>query len=139
MIAIAVAAVILGVVYFMLRPQKALSHGHEVVITNGTVSVGPLSSYMVNFTVPPTEGPETLYIHLTSSQPVFVYVVNGSELVTLMKTGGAASLLYKPDVTNLTASLPLPGPGSYSIVVMNKASLSTVYVNIYAYLSPSGS
>ncbi|MGC9072245.1 MAG: hypothetical protein ACP5HK_06095 [Acidilobus sp.] len=136
-IAIAMAASILAIAYFMVKPQRSLPQ--RQVVANGTISVGPLSSYIINFTVTPNESPGSLFVRLESSRALFVYVVNSSSLGTLMKTGGAPSLLYEPGVTNLSVTVILPAPGTYSIVIMNKGSLSTVNVYVYAYVKAGAS
>lgn len=131
-VAIAVAVAILLVALSIMKSSHALQH--EYVVANSTLTIEPLASYVVNFTVPPNESSASLVISLNSSQPVFVYLVNASDLSSLMQSGGAPSLLYEPGVTTLKVTEALPGPGRYSIVIMNKASLSTVNVTLYAYV-----
>ncbi len=115
-----------------MRSTQAFLHRYTIV--NSTVTIAPLASYAANFTVPTNESSASLTIYISSSQPVFVYVVNSSELTSLMRSGGAPSLLYEPNVTSLRVTQGLPGPGSYSIVIMNKAALSTVKVTVVAYI-----
>ncbi len=131
-VAIAVAVAILLVALTVMRASRAFQR--EYVVVNSTLTIEPLASYVVNFTVPANESSASISIVLNSSQPVFLYLVNSSDLSSLMRSGGAPSLLYEPGVTSLRVAKPLPGPGGYSIVIMNRASLSTASVTIYAYV-----
>jgi len=105
LLAIGIAVAVLVITIFMVKPFNTLGvkRAQQSVI-NVTVSLNPMASYIANFTVPPNYTAPKLVVQLTSSGPVALYVLSTSNLVTLEKTGGAPTLLYYPNATNVKAS-----------------------------------
>jgi len=137
LLAIGIAVAVLVITIFMVKPFNTLGvkRAQQSVI-NVTVSLNPMASYIANFTVPPNYTAPKLVVQLTSSGPVALYVLSTSNLVTLEKTGGAPTLLYYPNATNVKASASLPGPGEYSI---NRAPLASVNVRLEANITEAAS
>jgi hypothetical protein len=140
LLAIGIAVAVLVITIFMVKPFNTLGvkRAQQSVI-NVTVSLNPMASYIANFTVPPNYTAPKLVVQLTSSGPVALYVLSTSNLVTLEKTGGAPTLLYYPNATNVKASASLPGPGEYSIVIINRAPLASVNVRLEANITEAAS
>jgi len=140
LLAIGIAVAVLVITIFMVKPFNTLGvkRAQQSVI-NVTVSLNPMASYIANFTVPPNYTAPKLVVQLTSSGPVALYVLSTSNLVTLEKTGGAPTLLYYPNATNVKASASLPGPGEYSIVIVNRAPLASVNVRLEANITEAAS
>ncbi len=140
LLAIGIAVAVLVITIFMVKPFNTLGvkRAQQSVI-NVTVSLNPMASYITNFTVPPNYTAPKLVVQLTSSGPVALYVLSTSNLVTLEKTGGAPTLLYYPNATNVKASASLPGPGEYSIVIINRAPLASVNVRLEANITEAAS
>jgi hypothetical protein len=140
LLAIGIAVAVLVITIFMVKPFNTLGvkRAQQSVI-NVTVSLNPMASYIANFTVPPNYTAPRLVVQLTSSGPVALYVLGTSNLVTLEKTGGAPTLLYYPNATNVKASASLPGPGEYSIVIINRAPLASVNVRLEANITEAAS
>nr|MCG2896432.1 hypothetical protein [Acidilobus sp.] len=88
---------------------------------------------------PPNYTAPRLVVQLTSTGPVALYVLSTSDLGMLEKTGGAPTLLYYPNATNVKASASLPGPGEYSIVIINRAPLASVNVRLEANITEAAS
>jgi len=140
LLAIGIAVAVLVITIFMVKPFNTLGvkRAQQSVI-NVTASLNPMASYIANFTVPPNYTAPKLVVQLTSSGPVALYVLSTSNLVTLEKTGGAPTLLYYPNATNVKASASLPGPGEYSIVIINRAPLASVNVRLEANITEAAS
>jgi hypothetical protein len=140
LLAIGIAVAVLVITIFMVKPFNTLGvkRAQQSVI-NVTASLNPMASYIANFTVPPNYTAPKLVVQLTSSGPVALYVLSTSNLVTLEKTGGAPTLLYYPNATNVKASASLPGPGEYSIVIVNRAPLASVNVRLEANITEAAS
>ncbi len=140
LLAIGIAVAVLVITIFMVKPFNTLGvkRAQQSAI-NVTVSLNPMASYIANFTVPPNYTAPKLVVQLTSSGPVALYVLSTSNLVTLEKTGGAPTLLYYPNATNVKASASLPGPGEYSIVIINRAPLASVNVRLEANITEAAS
>jgi hypothetical protein len=140
LLAIGIAVAVLVITIFMVKPFNTLGvkRAQQSVI-NVAVSLNPMASYIANFTVPPNYTAPKLVVQLTSSGPVALYVLSTSNLVTLEKTGGAPTLLYYPNATNVKASASLPGPGEYSIVIINRAPLASVNVRLEANITEAAS
>jgi len=140
LLAIGMAAAVLVITIFMVKPFNTLGvkRAQQSVI-NVTVSLNPMASYIANFTVPPNYTAPKLVVRLTSSGPVALYVLSTSDLGMLEKTGGAPTLLYYPNATNVKASASLPGPGEYSIVIINRAPLASVNVRLEANITEAAS
>jgi hypothetical protein len=140
LLAIGMAAAVLVITIFMIRPHNTLGvRPAQQGVVNVTVGLSPMTSYIANFTVPPNYTTPRLVVQLTSSGPVALYVLSTSNLVTLEKTGGAPTLLYYPNATNVKASASLPGPGEYSIVIINRAPLASVNVRLEANITEAAS
>jgi len=140
LLAIGMAAAVLVITIFMVRPHNTLGvRPAQQGVVNVTVSLNPMTSYIANFTVPPNYTTPRLVVQLTSSGPVVLYVLSTSNLVTLERTGGAPTLLYYPNATNVKASASLPGPGEYSIVIVNRAPLASVSVRLEANITEAAS
>jgi len=140
LLAIGIAVAVLVIVLFMTRPFNTLGVTHaQQSVVNVTVSLNPMASYIANFTVPPNYTAPRLVVQLTSTGPVALYVLSTSDLGTLEKTGGALTLLYYPNATNVKASASLPGPGEYSIVIVNRAPLASVSVRLEANITEAAS
>ena len=140
LLAIGIAVAVLVIVLFMTRPFNTLGVTHaQQSVVNVTVSLNPMASYIANFTVPPNYTAPRLVVQLTSTGPVVLYVLSTSDLGTLEKTGGALTLLYYPNATNVKASASLPGPGEYSIVIVNRAPLASVNVRLEANITETTS
>jgi len=140
LLAIGIAVAVLVITIFVVKPFNTLGvkRAQQSVI-NVTASLNPMASYIANFTVPPNYTAPRLVVQLTSSGPVALYVLSTSNLVTLEKTGGAPTLLYYPNATNVKASASLPGPGEYSIVIINRAPLASVNVRLEANITEAAS
>jgi hypothetical protein len=140
LLAIGIAVAVLVITIFMVKPFNTLGvkRAQQSVI-NVTVGLNPMASYIANFTVPPNYTAPRLIVQLTSSGPVALYVLSTSNLVTLEKTGGAPTLLYYPNATNVKAFASLPGPGEYSIVIINRAPLASVNVRLEANITETTS
>jgi hypothetical protein len=140
LLAIGIAVAVLVITIFMVKPFNTLGvkRAQQSVI-NVTASLNPMASYIVNFTVPPNYTAPRLVVQLTSTGPVALYVLSTSNLATLEKTGGAPTLLYYPNATNVKASASLPGPGEYSIVIINRAPLASVNVRLEANITEAAS
>jgi len=140
LLAIGIAVAVLVITIFVVKPFNTLGvkRAQQSVI-NVTASLNPMASYIANFTVPPNYTAPKLVVQLTSSGPVALYVLSTSNLVTLEKTGGAPTLLYYPNATNVKASASLPGPGEYSIVIINRAPLASVNVRLEANITEAAS
>jgi len=139
LLAIGMAAAVLVITIFMVRPHNTLGVTHaQQSVVNATVILNPMASYIANFTVPPNYTAPRLVVQLTSTGPVALYVLSTSNLATLEKTGGALTLLYYPNATNVKAS-GLPGPGEYSIVIVNRAPLASVNVRLEANITEAAS
>jgi len=140
LLAIGIAVAVLVITIFMVKPFNTLGVKRaQQSVTNVTVSLNPMASYIANFTVPPNYTAPKLVVQLTSSGPVALYVLSTSDLGTLEKTGGAPTLLYYPNATNVKASASLPGPGEYSIVIVNRAPLASVNVRLEANITETTS
>ncbi|MFP3161935.1 MAG: hypothetical protein RXQ69_01405 [Acidilobus sp.] len=140
LLAIGIAVVVLVITIFMVKPFNTLGvkRAQQSVI-NVTVSLNPMASYIANFTVPPNYTAPKLVVQLASSGPVALYVLSTSDLGMLEKTGGAPTLLYYPNATNVKASASLPGPGEYSIIIVNRAPLTSVNVRLEANITETTS
>jgi len=140
LLAIGIAVAVLVITIFVVKPFNTLGvkRAQQSVI-NVTASLNPMASYIANFTVPPNYTAPRLVVQLTSTGPVALYVLSTSNLVTLEKTGGAPTLLYYPNATNVKASASLPGPGEYSIVIINRAPLASVNVRLEANITEAAS
>ncbi|MDT7867047.1 MAG: hypothetical protein RQ853_01355 [Acidianus sp.] len=140
LLAIGIAVAVLVITIFIVKPFNTLGvkRAQQSVI-NVTVSLNPMASYIANFTVPPNYTAPRLVVQLTSTGPVALYVLSTSNLATLEKTGGAPTLLYYPNATNVKASASLPGPGEYSIVIINRAPLASVNVRLEANITEAAS
>ena len=140
LLAIGIAVAVLVIVILMVKPFNTLGvkRAQQSVI-NVTASLNPMASYIANFTVPPNYTAPRLVVQLTSTGPVALYVLSTSNLATLEKTGGAPTLLYYPNATNVKASASLPGPGEYSIVIVNRAPLASVNVRLEANITEAAS
>ncbi|NAZ32474.1 MAG: hypothetical protein GU352_07205 [Acidilobus sp.] len=140
LLAIGIAVAVLVITIFTVKPFNTLGvkRAQQSVI-NVTVSLNPMASYIANFTVPPNYTAPKLVVRLTSSGPVALYVLSTSDLGMLEKTGGAPTLLYYPNATNVKASASLPGPGEYSIVIINRAPLASVNVRLEANITEAAS
>jgi len=140
LLAIGIAVAVLVITIFVVKPFNTLGvkRAQQSVI-NVTASLNPMASYIANFTVPPNYTAPKLVVQLTSSGPVALYVLSTSNLATLEKTGGAPTLLYYPNATNVKASASLPGPGEYSIVIINRAPLASVNVRLEANITEAAS
>jgi len=140
LLAIGIAVAVLVITIFMVKPFNTLGVKRaQQSVVNVTVSLNPMTSYIANFTVPPNYTTPRLVVQLTSSGPVVLYVLSTSNLVTLERTGGAPTLLYYPNATNVKASASLPGPGEYSIVIVNRAPLASVNVRLEANITEAAS
>ncbi|PVU74138.1 hypothetical protein DDW07_00375 [Acidilobus sp. SCGC AC-742_E15] len=140
LLAIGIAVAVLVITIFMVKPFNTLGFKRaQQSVINVTASLNPMASYIANFTVPPNYTAPELVVQLTSSGPVALYVLSTSNLVTLEKTGGAPTLLYYPNATNVKASASLPGPGEYSIVIINRAPLASVNVRLEANITEAAS
>ncbi|MFP3320353.1 MAG: hypothetical protein RXO24_07305 [Acidilobus sp.] len=140
LLAIGMAAAVLVITIFMVRPHNTLGvRPAQQGVVNVTVSLNPMTSYIANFTVPPNYTTPRLVVQLTSSGPVVLYVLSTSNLVTLERTGGAPTLLYYPNATNVKAFASLPGPGEYSIVIVNRAPLASVSVRLEVNITEAAS
>ncbi|ESQ25802.1 MAG: hypothetical protein JCHSAcid_07390 [uncultured Acidilobus sp. JCHS] len=140
LLAIGIAVAVLVITIFMVKPFNTLGVKRaQQSVTNVTVSLNPMASYIANFTVPPNYTAPKLVVQLTSSGPVALYVLSTSDLGMLEKTGGAPTLLYYPNATNVKASASLPGPGEYSIVIINRAPLASVNVRLEANITETTS
>jgi len=138
LLAIGMAAAVLVITIFMVRPHNTLGvRPAQQGVVNVTVSLNPMTSYIANFTVPPNYTTPRLVVQLTSSGPVAV--LSTSNLVTLERTGGAPTLLYYPNATNVKAFASLPGPGEYSIVIVNRAPLASVSVRLEVNITEAAS
>jgi len=140
LLAIGIAVAVLVITIFVVKPFNTLGvkRAQQSVI-NVTASLNPMASYIANFTVPPNYTAPRLVVQLTSTGPVALYVLSTSNLATLEKTGGAPTLLYYPNATNVKASASLPGPGEYSIVIINRAPLASVNVRLEANITEAAS
>jgi hypothetical protein len=140
LLAIGIAVAVLVITIFVVKPFNTLGvkRAQQSVI-NVTASLNPMASYIANFTVPPNYTAPRLVVQLTSTGPVALYVLSTSDLGMLEKTGGAPTLLYYPNATNVKASASLPGPGEYSIVIINRAPLASVNVRLEANITEAAS
>ena len=140
LLAIGIAVAVLVITIFMVKPFNTLGVRHvQQSVVNVTAGLNPMASYIANFTVPPNYTAPKLVVQLTSSGPVALYVLSTSDLGMLEKTGGAPTLLYYPNATNVKASASLPGPGEYSIVIINRAPLASVNVRLEANITETTS